>query len=89
MANPGPLLGARDLVLVRPPRIFKEKHLGLTLRQDKFVLEALAWRRAEWAAGPPALQRGSCVAIAFHPERSLFNGEMQLRLVVRDLRVQT
>jgi single-stranded-DNA-specific exonuclease len=85
MGNPGPLLGARDLELARPPRIFKEKHLGLALRQDQFVLEAMAWRHAEWATG---LGPGSRVAIAFHPERSFFNGERRLRLIVRDLRVQ-
>jgi len=85
LANPGPLLGARDLELVRPPRIFKEKHLGLALRQDNFTMQAMAWRRAEWAVG---LAPGSRVAIAFHPERSLFDGESRLRLIVRDLRAQ-
>jgi len=85
LANPGPLLGARDLELMRPPRIFKEKHLGLALRQDNFTMQAMAWRRAEWATG---LTTGSRVAIAFHPERSLFDGELRLRLIVRDLRAQ-
>ncbi len=87
LGNPAPLLGARDLELVGKPRVYQGRHLGLRLRQDGVVLPAMAFRRAEPALRD--LEPGSRVALAFHPERGTIADGPALRLIVRDLRVQS
>jgi len=86
LGNPAPLLGARDLELLGRPRIYKERHLGLRLRQDGIIMDAVGWRLAGLATG---LGHGSRLALAFHPERNNFSGGPPLRLVLRDLKIQS
>jgi single-stranded-DNA-specific exonuclease len=95
MANPSPLLGARDLELVSA-RVFggkmvdgkkqASKHLSLRVRQDNVIVEAVFWGRADLA---PSLLPSTPIALAFHPERDEFQGESRLRLLVKDLRIQS
>jgi single-stranded-DNA-specific exonuclease len=65
MANPEPVFVARQLRLVAPPRVIKEKHLKLRVRQATNVpsypaqavtrvFDAMGWRMAERADGCPA-----------------------------------
>jgi single-stranded-DNA-specific exonuclease len=84
LANPAPLLGARDLELLGRPRTYKNQHLGLRLRQDGVVVDAMFWHRADLA---PRLQHGQRLALAFHPERSNLAAGTPVRLIVKDLRV--
>ncbi len=95
VSNPSPLFGARDLELVSA-RIFGGKivggqrqpgrHLSIRVRQDNLILEAVFWGRADLA---PSLLPQSPVALAFHPERDEFMGESRVRLLVKDLRIQS
>lgn len=85
MGNPTPVLGARDLELLSA-RVFAERHLSMRVRQDGFVYEAVAWGHADWRA---RLDPGMAIALAFTAEVSEFRGESQLRLVVRDLKIQS
>jgi single-stranded-DNA-specific exonuclease len=95
MANPSPLLGARDLELVSAHAFGGKfvdgkkqpgKHLSIRVRQDNIILEAVFWGRADLV---PLLVPSSPVALAFHPERNEFMGESRLRLLVKDLRIQS
>jgi len=95
VANPSPLLGARDLELVSAHafggkmadgRRQPGKHLSLRVRQDKITVEAVFWGRADLVS---SLLPSSPLALAFHPERDEFMGESRLRLLVKDLRIQS
>jgi single-stranded-DNA-specific exonuclease len=95
VSNPSPLLGARDLEIVSA-RAFggklvegkrqTSKHLSIRVRQDNIIFEAVFWGRADLAASLPP---STPVALAFHPERDEFMGESRLRLLVKDLKVQS
>ncbi len=86
MGNPSPVLAARDLEVVARPRVYKDRHLGLRLRQDGLVLEAMGWQKADLA---PSLQPGAWVAAAFTVERNSFSDDSPMRLILRDLRIQS
>jgi len=49
IGNPAPVFFARDVYLVGPPRILKEKHLKLRLAQDGVEINAIGWRLAALA----------------------------------------
>ena len=77
--NPEPVFLARDLNLLLPPRVVKDKHIKLRVNQkipglkNSFNYEAMGWRMAE-RLGTEALQPGDRLDIAFkvamnfHPE---------------------
>ncbi len=89
--NPEPVFWARDLNLLLPPRVIKDKHIKLRVNQripglkNSFNYEAMGWRMAE-RLGTEALQPGDRLDIAFkvamnfHPE---FGG---LELMLEDFR---
>lgn len=82
--NPTPVFAARDLRLVAPPRILKEKHLKLKVAQGDRAFEALGWGRAEQG---PALALGRQVDLAFTLAEDVFQEETKLQLVIKDLRL--
>ena len=83
MGNPTPVFASRDLRLVSPARLLKEKHLKFRVAQDSRGYDALAWnwgpRAAEWSQG----QR---VEAAFTLDESIFEDLRTLQLELRDMR---
>ncbi len=89
--NPEPVFLSREVTLLVPPRIIKEKHIKLRVNQRdpegkaSFSYEAMGWRMAERAQAE-AFQPGDRLDVAFkitvneHPD---FGG---LELVLADLR---
>jgi single-stranded-DNA-specific exonuclease len=89
--NPEPVFAAHDVSLLLPPRVIKDKHVKLRVKQklngfkDSFNYEAVGWRMAERIAAEN-LQPGDQldlvfkVAMNFHPD---FGG---LELMLEDLR---
>lgn len=47
MGNPTPVFSATGVEVVGEPRLIKEKHLKLNLRQEDQVFQAIGWRMAE------------------------------------------
>jgi single-stranded-DNA-specific exonuclease len=90
MGNPEPVFIGRDVRLMFPPRILKEKHAKLRVRQADSQdgtppLDALAWRMAPSVAG---LHPGDLLEIAYSIERSHNrDSNPNLQLCVCDLRV--
>jgi single-stranded-DNA-specific exonuclease len=92
--NPEPVFAARDINLLLPPRVIKDKHIKLRVRQrveglkDSFNYEAMGWRMAERLVAEN-LQPGDRLDIAFkvamnfHPD---FGG---LELMLEDFRKST
>jgi single-stranded-DNA-specific exonuclease len=60
--NPEPVFAARGLTLSSEPRILKEKHLRLVLRQDGRAMGAVGWNMASRAGG---LSAGAALDAAF------------------------
>jgi single-stranded-DNA-specific exonuclease len=89
--NPDPVFLSRGVDLLAPPRIIKEKHVKLRVRQQQptgkpsFSYQVMGWRMAEQILGG-VLQMGDQLDLAFkitvndHPE---FGG---LELVLEDFR---
>ncbi|HXE92171.1 MAG TPA: single-stranded-DNA-specific exonuclease RecJ [Terriglobales bacterium] len=77
VGNPQPVFVARDVRILQPPQVLKEKHLKLRVAQPdsegriRRAFDALGWRRAEKAT---ELAAGDVVDLAFtvegnsHPE---------------------
>jgi len=78
--NPAPVFAASGLKLSREPRVLKEKHLRLTLRQQGRTVTAIGWNMADRAAG---LAAGAPLEAAFTVERDDFAGGW--RLVLKDV----
>ena len=80
--NPTPVFAARGVTIEAAPRIMKEKHLKLRVRQGASSFDALGW---QMAALGPKLPAGARVDLAFTLEANSFRGETNLQLVLKDV----
>ncbi len=81
MGNPTPVFGAGGVELAADPKVLKERHLKLRLRQDEASFEAVAWRMAELE---PSMRRGRSVDVAYSVEADDYWGGWRLNL--KDIR---
>ncbi len=81
--NPTPVLAARGLSLLMPPRVLREKHLKLRVAQGTKSFDALAWR---WADKGLALLPGKALDLAFTLDQNVYQDIATLQLVVKDIR---
>ncbi|MBI1357701.1 MAG: single-stranded-DNA-specific exonuclease RecJ [Acidobacteria bacterium] len=81
IGNPSPVFYARDLQLLGEPRILKDKHLKLRLRQAGTVMTAIGWRMAPIAS---SIRSGAALEAAFGVEWDDYSGGWRLNL--KDLR---
>jgi single-stranded-DNA-specific exonuclease len=84
IGNPAPVLVARGVRVVAPPKIVGKDGLRVRLEQDGTELTALAWGMA-WRA--PELSVGATIDVAFRLERDEWNGESRLQARLADFRV--
>ena len=84
LANPRPIFYATPVDLTDLPRIVKERHLSMSVRQDGRVFRAIAWRAAERAASLG--ENRANLAMAFSVDRNEYQGETYLQLTVCDIR---
>ncbi len=82
LGNASPMLVARDVVLVAPPRKVGDDGLRLVLHRDTGNLEAIGWGLAHRA---PALLAGMSVDVAFRLERDEFRGQSRLQAKLADV----
>ncbi len=84
-ANHEPAFSSRDVRLVAPVKILKDKHIKLKLKGSRTVFSALGWHMAERVQSAPLLT-GDAVDIAFtigHNDHPEFGG---LELSLRDIK---
>jgi single-stranded-DNA-specific exonuclease len=84
LCNPRPIFYAAPVELADGPRIMKERHLSMTVRQDGRVFRAVAWRAADRAALLQAHRTD--LALAFSLDKNEYQGETYLQLTVADIR---
>jgi single-stranded-DNA-specific exonuclease len=80
--NPNPLLGAKGLEVLHP-RILKDAHLKMKLRQKNQSFDAIGF---DMAALLENLEGASAVDAAFTPEINEWNGGRSLQLNLKALR---
>src|SRR5262249_4804613 len=73
-ANPRPVFAARRVEIVDGPRILKDRHLKMALKQDGRIFRAVAWRAAE--QHDDLVEHKSAVDVAFSLEQNQYNGEV-------------
>ncbi len=84
LCNARPVFSAAPVELADAPRIMKERHLSMTVRQDGRVFRAVAWRAAERAA--LLQEHRQNLALAFSLDRNEYQGETYVQLTVCDIR---
>jgi single-stranded-DNA-specific exonuclease len=84
LGNPTPVFAVREVLLLAPPRVLKEKHLKLRVGEGSCVFDALGWRMAERTA---ELAVGQRLDLAFALEANSFQDVTTLQLILKDVRV--
>ncbi|MBN1938975.1 MAG: single-stranded-DNA-specific exonuclease RecJ [Candidatus Aminicenantes bacterium] len=83
VGNPRPVFLTEGAEVAAPPRLLKERHVKLMLRQAGRTFEAIGWNRGEWAGHFPL---GSRVDCAYTFQTSSYLGEDRLYLGLEGLR---
>ena len=82
--NPSPMFRASGVEVIDGPRVVKDRHLKMALRQDGRVLRGISWRSAERADF--VARHRAALDVAFSLEQDTWNGEKYLQLSVADFR---
>jgi single-stranded-DNA-specific exonuclease len=82
--NPRPVFAARHVEIVDGPRMLKERHLKMALKQDGRVFRAVAWRAAE--RHDYLTEHRAALDVAFSLEQNQYNGETYTELTLADLK---
>ncbi|MBP6715594.1 MAG: single-stranded-DNA-specific exonuclease RecJ [Acidobacteria bacterium] len=82
--NPKPVFRASPIELIEKPRILKERHLALMVRQDGRAFRAMAWRFSD--REPYLNANRSGLELAYSLEQNEFRGEKVTELSVADVR---
>jgi single-stranded-DNA-specific exonuclease len=84
LGNPRPVFHATPVEISDGPRVLKERHLSMTIRQEGRLFRAIAWRAAERAG--ILQERRTDLALAFSLDRNEYQGETYLQLTICDIR---
>src|SRR5438309_1959443 len=85
--NPRPVFAARRVEIIDGPRLLKERHLKMALKQDGRIFRAVAWRAAERHDDLAACKAGGgAIDVAFSLEQNQYNGETYVELTLADLK---
>ena len=82
--NPKPRFHTGPVAVVDGPRILKERHLKMSVKQDGRVLRAIQWNASEREQKLSAQKDG--VEIAYTVEENEFRGEKYVELRLEDFR---
>ena len=82
--NSCPLFRTSGVEVVDGPRLVKDWHLKMALRQDGRVMRGIAWRAADREAFVSQHRAG--IDLAYSLEQDTWNGERYLQLSVADFR---
>jgi single-stranded-DNA-specific exonuclease len=82
--NSCPVFRTSGVEVVDGPRLVKDRHLKMALRQDGRVMRGIAWRAADREAF--VAQHRAGIDLAYSLEQDTWNGERYLQLSVADFR---
>ena len=84
--NPRPMFAARRVEIIDGPRVLKDRHLKMALKQGGRIFRAVAWRAAERADF--LTEHKAAIDVAFSLEQNQYNGETYLDLSIADFKLQ-
>src|SRR5438128_744238 len=84
--NPRPVFAARRVEIIDGPRVLKDRHLKMALKQGGRIVRAVAWRAAERADF--LTEHKAAIDVAFSLEQNQYNGETYLDLSIADFKLQ-
>jgi len=82
--NPRPVFAARRVEIIDGPRMLKERHLKMALKQDGRIFRAIAWRAAE--RHDYLTEHKAALDVAFSLDQNQYNGETFVELTLADMR---
>ena len=82
--NPRPMFYTGVTELADGPRVMKEKHLAMSVRQGGRIFRAVGWRMAERSAFVKENRRG--LDLAFNLTENTYRGEHTIELSIADFR---
>jgi single-stranded-DNA-specific exonuclease len=82
--NPRPVFAARNVEVIDGPRVLKDRHLKMALKQEGRIFRAIAWRAAERVEAISGSR--SALDVAFSLEQNQYNGETYTELTLADFR---
>ena len=82
--NARPVFAARRVEIIDGPRVLKDRHLKMALKQDGRIFRAVAWRAAERADF--LTEHKAAIDVAFSLEQNQYNGETFVDLSIADFR---
>jgi single-stranded-DNA-specific exonuclease len=85
--NPRPVFVARRVEIVDGPRVLKERHLKMALKQEGRIFRAIAWRAAE--RREQLTEHRAALDVAFSLEQNQYQGETYTELTIADFRGQS
>jgi single-stranded-DNA-specific exonuclease len=83
-ANPKPVFRAGPVELMEAPRVLKERHLQLLVRQQGRAFRAIAWRAADREAY--LSENRQSLELAYCLDQGEYRGERTTELTVADVR---
>jgi single-stranded-DNA-specific exonuclease len=83
-ANPKPVFRAGPVELMEPPRVLKERHLQLLVRQQGRAFRAIAWRAADRETYVAANR--AALDVAYSLDQGEYRGERTTELTIADVR---
>ena len=83
--NPRPVFAARGVEIIDSPRVVKDRHLKMALKQEGRIFRAIAWRAAERA--DYLTEHKAAVDVAFSLDQTQYNGEPYTELTIADFRI--
>ena len=84
VGNPRPMFYTGSTELAAGPRVMKEKHLAMSVRQGGRLFRAVGWRMAERSAF--IKEHKSELDLAFNLAENTYRGERTVELSLADLR---
>ena len=84
-ANNKPIFRASPIELLDRPKVLKERHLALMVRQHGRAFRAMAWRAVE--RQEYLLVNRTGLELAYSIEQNEFRGETRTELTVSDVRL--
>ena len=83
--NPTPVFETHGAQIVQAPRVLKDKHLKLRVQQASRWLDCLWWGAGERAQD---IFLGDRVSFAFTLSENTYNGNTQVQLILKDLKIE-
>lgn len=83
--NPQPVFEAHGAQVVTAPRVLKDKHLKFRVQQSSRWLDCIWWGAGARAAD---IFPGDRVSLAFTLSENTYNGNTQVQLTLRDLKIE-